>query len=143
MWSLLSSKLNNTCGVRGIWRKNMERYIGLIYSFASGANFGFILRNDIEKFREIFFHINNFEEYGIPQIGDIVEFSEGSNAKGVVANNIKLLDEYSKENVYHKIIHIILDRELLTNKYVKFHQAAFKYIEEICSNVPELKEEAI
>ena len=121
----------------------MQRYIGLIYAYTPGATFGFIVRNDFEKYKEIYFRRNDFEEYSVPQIGDIVEFSEGMNIKGLIANHIKLIDEYRSEYIYHKLINILFNRELLKGKYQKLHQAAFQYIVEICSTNHEIKEEVV
>jgi cold shock CspA family protein len=121
----------------------MKRYIGLIYAYNPGATFGFIARNDVEKYREIYFRINDFEEYITPQIGDIVEFSEGINIKGLIATHIKLIDDFRKEYIHHKLMDILINRELLKNKYQKLHQAAFQYIAEICSTDTERREEVV
>jgi CspA family cold shock protein len=80
----------------------VERFIGKVVWFDSVKGFGFIKANDekVNNGKEIFFHFRWIIMRGFKVLrkDDTVEFSIGSNAKGICAMEVKFISPGS----YHE-----------------------------------------
>ncbi|MGZ3772975.1 MAG: cold-shock protein [Pseudobdellovibrionaceae bacterium] len=76
-------------------QKLRARHQGTVKWFSASKGYGFILPNDpsINNGAELFVHFYNLVMKGFKYLreGDVVEFSLGSNSKGLCAKEVKII----------------------------------------------------
>lgn len=74
-----------------------ERFRGTVVWFSSGKGFGFIKPEDVKinGGKDVFVHFYNIVQKGFKTLraGDVVEFFVGENKNGMVAIDVKIIEE--------------------------------------------------